>query len=496
MLADRRTVFIRRGQRTAKKSSRRSALKKEELGLDPILLIPVEELRPSPENERLYRPVDPTDPEIVALARSVKVNGIQEPLIVTADYFIVSGHRRLTAAKLAGLTAVPCRMLNVRRLVNLRMSGRGDVCDEFMRLLRECNRQRVKTFDEKLREEVITANPEVAYQSLIEHRQNQPSLILDTFDIRAEKRRAEITAAKWPFLSAIQKIIEECRDFWPLSDRQIHYALLNDPPLTHASKPGSAYRNDKLSYGKLTELLTRARVAGIIPMEVIQDETRPVTVWDVHSDEQSFLRYELDGFCKGYWRDLLQSQPDHIEIIGEKNTVASIIRPVAMQSCIPMTIGRGFCSLRPRYDIAHRFRKSGKDRLILLILSDFDPDGEEIAHSFARSLRDDFGVAEIEPIKVALTADQVEEFDLPPEMKAKERSTNYRRFADEHGDDVWELEALPPETLQRLLQDAIDAVIDVEAFNHEIDQEKADAAKLEGVRRVMLDTLGEWRGEE
>ncbi len=101
-------------------------------------------------------------------------------------------------------------------------------------------------------------------------------------------------------LAAIRKIIEERRAFWPLSDRQIHYALLNDPPLVHASKSGSVYRNDRRSYQALTDLLTRARVAGIIPMEVIEDATRPVTVWDVHADVQGFLRRELDGFCGNY----------------------------------------------------------------------------------------------------------------------------------------------------------------------------------------------------
>jgi hypothetical protein len=480
------TTTPRRRQRAAK-SSRRSAQKKEELGQVPILLIPVERLMPSPENDALYKPIDPADPEIIELADSIKAHGVQEPLIVTADYFVVSGHRRLVAAKLAGLTTLPCKVLDFRK---------DEDHNQFMRLLRECNRQRVKSFDEKLREEAASANPEVAYQSLIEHRRQRSHLELETLDIRGEKRRATISKAKLPFLEAILAIIQEREEFWPLSDRQIHYPLLNNPPLIHASKPGSRYRNELKSYKALTELLTRARIAGIIPMNVIQDATRPVTLWGVHRDVQGYLSEQLEEFGKGYWRDLMQSQPNHVEIVGEKNTVASIIRPVAAKYCIPVTIGRGYCSLRPRYDIAQRFLKSGKERLVLLMLSDFDPDGEEIAHSFARSLRDEFGINNIEPIKVALTADQVKEFDLPPAMKAKMGSANYDRFADKHGDDVWELEALPPETLQRVLQDAIDQVIDVEAFNHEIDQEKADAANLEGVRRVVLKTLGKWTGEQ
>lgn len=448
-----------------------------------VRMIAVDKLRPSPENETLYRPVDPTDPEMIAMAESIRQHGVREPLVITLDGYILSGHRRYVAARLAGLAAVPCLVLNFRK---------DDDHDRFMQLLRECNRQRIKSFNEKLREEVVSANPEIAYEALIEYRETQSSLSLDTIDIRGEKRRCEISDAKRPFLEAIQWIIKERRRFLPLSDRQIHYQLLNKPPLIHASKAGSTYRNDRKSYQALTELLTRARIAGILPMNVIRDTTRPVTTWDIHQDVQEFIRRELDDFARGYCRDLMQSQSKHIEIIGEKDTVASIIRPVAARYRIPMTIGRGYCSLRPRYDIAERFRKSGKDRLVLLILSDFDPDGEEIAHSFARSLRDDFDIADIEPVKVALTAEQVDEFNLPPMMTAKTGSKNYSRFVDEHGDEVWELEALPPETLQRVLQEAIDAVIDVEAFNYEIDQEKADAAELEGVRRVMLDTFKGW----
>ena len=96
--------------------------------------------------------------------------------------------------------------------------------------------------------------------------------------------RCEISRAKQPFLDAILKIMTEWREYWPLSDRRIHYPLLNAPPLKHAKKPDSVYRNDKASYNALTELLTRARLAGIIPMESISDETRPICVFEVYAD--------------------------------------------------------------------------------------------------------------------------------------------------------------------------------------------------------------------
>ncbi len=455
-----------------------SRMKQTKLG--HVRFLALSSVRPSPENDQLYRPVNAGDPDIAALAESVRAHGVMEPLVVTLDGWILSGHRRYAAARLAGRKRIPCRVYPIRR---------RDDLDGFLRLLREYNRQREKTLAEKLREEVVSADPEEAHESLMEHRRRQAFVDLETIEISGQKTRARITSAKEPMLNAILEVLEAQRDFWPLSDRRIHYSLLNNPPLRHARKPDSVYRNDLQSYKSLVELLTRARLEGTIPMNTIADETRPVTVWDVHQTPQGFLHRELDEMLKGYARDLLQSQPNHIEILGEKNTLAATLRPVASEYCIPLTLGRGFCSLPPRHKLAKRFRASGKDKLILLVLSDFDPDGEEIAHSFARSMRDDFYVEKIQAVKVALTAEQVEQHHLPPFVKAKPTSPNYRKFVDRYGEDVFELEALEPQVLQQVLRQAVDAVLDLKAFNAEIDAEKADAAFLETTRRTVLAAL-------
>jgi hypothetical protein len=155
-----------------------------------------------------------------------------------------------------------------------------------------------------------------------------------------------------------------------------------------------------------------------------------------------------------------------------------------------MTLGRGYCSAPPRHDMAVRFQKSGKERLLILLLSDFDPDGRSIAESFARSMRDDFGIENLSAVQVALTAEQIEKNRLPRSMKAKKGTTKgkkrrgkYEAFVQKYGEYVWELEALPVKVLQHLLQQTIDSVIDRRAFNHELDEEKQDAAFLAGVRQ-------------
>ena len=72
--------------------------------------ISIDSIRPSPENGQLYRPVVADDPEIVKLAESIRSDGIREPLVLSADGWLLSGHRRHAAARLAGLAEVPCRI--------------------------------------------------------------------------------------------------------------------------------------------------------------------------------------------------------------------------------------------------------------------------------------------------------------------------------------------------------------------------------------------------
>ena len=313
---------------------------------------------------------------------------------------------------------------------------------------------------------------------------------MDEIELGDVKRRPRITDAKRPFLDAILRILNEYRESWPLSVRQIHYYLLNDPPLIHAGKPGSTYRNNLQSYKAADELLTRARITGEVRFASIHDPTRAVVSWDIYRDPAPFIREQLGEFLKGYYRDLLQSQPNHIEIIGEKNTIEGALRPVAGDYTIPYTIGRGYASLPPRHEMAKRFKRSGKEWLILLVLADFDPEGQDIGRAFAQSMRDDFRINNIRPVKVALTADQVQALNLPPNLTAKKTSSRRRGFVERFGENVFELEAIPPATLQQYLRDAIDSVIDVDAYNAEVAREKQDAAYLDTVRQRAHAVLG------
>lgn len=95
----------------------------------------VSQLRPHPLNERIYG-TEPLDD----LLESIKKHGIIEPLVVKLDGTIISGHRRWRAAQALGMTALPCRFVSY------------EDCLAEKEAIVEFNRQRVKTFSQKMAE--------------------------------------------------------------------------------------------------------------------------------------------------------------------------------------------------------------------------------------------------------------------------------------------------------------------------------------------------------
>jgi hypothetical protein len=193
---------------------------------------------------------------IQKLAESIRKHGILDPIVISADGYILSGHRMYCAAKVAGLDVIPVRVVQIRR---------DDDLNGFVELLREYNRQRDESFDEKLREELVNVDPEEAYWALNEHRRESSRVKAPTMQLRKPKRRKKISAVKSAMLAAAIAVINGRIDFWELSVRSIQYALLNDPPLKNTGNPKSRYQNDEKLYNNLVDLLSRARLEGSVP---------------------------------------------------------------------------------------------------------------------------------------------------------------------------------------------------------------------------------------
>jgi hypothetical protein len=439
-------------------------------------------IAPASLNNQLYDPIDASEPSFRALLESIREQGILEPIVVSADGYILSGHRRHAAAQTLKLARIPVR---IRHDVSYLRDE-----DKFLRLLASYNRQRVKTATEQLREEVALMSEESC--TCVRHFRRDAAVISSdgAVELRRRKRRSAIRD-KLALRDAIVKVIRDEERNWPLSDRAVHYRLLNIPGLVRNDKTRVPYDNTPAAYDDVTNMLTRLRLDGSVPFEAVADETRPVVVWDTHRSVGDFVRRECDGFLTNYWRSLLQSQPNWIELLVEKNTVANQLRSVAAKYTLPMTSGRGYSSLPPRKEMVDRFQDSGRETLVVIVVSDFDPEGQDIPGSFGVSLRDDFGIAtaQLRIIKAALTAEQVRTLHLHEGQLSKESSSRYQRFVAAHGERAWELESLTADQLREIVEATIRGVLDLEAFEAEVEREQHEQLELEEKRRQLRRTL-------
>lgn len=441
-------------------------------------------IRPAPENDQLYDPVNTNSRSFAKLVDSIDAEGVLEPIVVSADGYVLSGHRRLAAVETLNISNVPVR-------VRYDVSYFGDR-DQFVQLLAHYNTARVKTAAEQVREEVVLANPE-PWQRVCRYREDA-SIIgggVQFVILHGEKKRPNIVE-KISLRDAIIDIVFRLKKRWPISARKVHYKLLDIPSLLRNDVRGTLYENTKHCSDDVSDLLTRLRVDKRIPEEAIGDETRPVVYWDTHKSMGTFAREQFNNFLCNYWRDLMQSQPNHLEILCEKNTVAGDIRPVSAKYTIPMTSGRGYCSYPPRAAMLKRFKASGREKLIILAVTDHDPEGEDIPHAFGRCLRDEHDVPEdkLVIVKAALTRRQV---DALPGMHegqfAKKDGSRYKRFVEQYGHRVWELEAVEEETLQEIVEATVRHVIDVDAFEAERAKEAAEKRELATMRQATLATI-------
>jgi hypothetical protein len=448
----------------------------------------VASLKPSPENSLLYRQPG-SDPDHDSFVESIRTHGLLEHLIVTADNFIVAGHRRQAALIEIGRVFVRCRVLRARRDAMTR--------DEYVALLREHNRQRNKSVAEQVAEELVDINPEAAVANLRNRRSKFVEFSqcngVTAMNVEGSKTRFAISEQKADHVKYVKQVVfEDLREYWPLSVRGVHYALLNYR--FFRNKPRKlAYANDDQSYGATSDLITRLRLEGAIPWKAFDDPTRPLKDFRAFGNVRQFIRQEADRFCDGYWRDYLQSQPNHIEVICEKNTIYHMVLRVTSEYQIPTSSGRGFSSIDPWHDLFERYESSGKDRLIVIVLSDFDPEGEMIPHVGGRTLRDDFGVDadKLTIIKAGVTREQIGRYKLPSQNFAKETSSNHEWFVGRNGGDdaVYELEALKPADMLRDLEYVVKSVIEVDLFERELAAERQEAVYLDAAKAKALRAL-------
>jgi hypothetical protein len=158
------------------------------------------------------------------------------------------------------------------------------------------------------------------------------------------------------------------------------------------------------------------------------------------------------------------NQPIYVEVWLEKEALANILQPIAAKYRVSFVPCRGYPSLSLLYDCANRLRTVPEGREIrILYFGDYDVRGLNIEQTVERNLMEDFGI-QANVIRYALTREQIEKFQLPPNP-SKKTDSMIRGWIETHGDVAWELDALEPHELEKIVTEAMTQQIDTTILN-------------------------------
>ncbi len=260
-------------------------------------------------------------------------------------------------------------------------------------------------------------------------------------------------------LDQVQDVLETYREYLPLTIRQIFYRLVG--------KYG--YEKTELAYKRLIEYIGRARRARIIPFNAIRDdgwnETQE-TGWH-DPDELVDLFIHL---AQEYTRNKQAGQHYKVYLVAEAAGMVPQLARVADQYSVPVMSSGGFDSLTVKYDLA---RKAAQDKktAVFLHVGDYDPSGVCIYDSLAADVKA-FAAGGVSFERVALLPAHIAEYDLPtaPPKANDRRGNNVKQTC--------QLEALPPDILAELVEEAICQYYDLAVFEKDLVEEQEERQQL------------------
>jgi len=269
-----------------------------------------------------------------------------------------------------------------------------------------------------------------------------------------------------------------------LTIRQIYYRLI--------SPPFQLFANTISNYKGFDKILTRAREKGEVNWRRIEDRSRTTIGGDggfeSPEDFMDFVMRRVKGMWNSYSRPAWRDQPNYLEVWVEKDALATLVSNVADEFRVLTYPSRGYSSFtRVMEAIEDRFQDVEESREIFIIhLTDHDPSGLDMTRDIEERIREYWPDNERLTIeRVALTFDQVKRFNLAsnPTKKADPRATGY---VAQYGDQCWELDALPPDELEKIISRAVKGYIEAEIWDANVEliqEEKEDLQKkFEGMK--------------
>jgi hypothetical protein len=234
--------------------------------------------------------------------------------------------------------------------------------------------------------------------------------------------------------------------------------------------------NSVSDYHGLSHYTTVARDAGTFPDFI--DNGRAIRRSRSFDDPDS----AQDWLARIYRRDRTEFADRSLYLGVEKAGLAAQLTAAFGDLGLPILPLSGWVSQTFREQVRREIVAVGRPA-VLIYAGDFDPAGVLIGDSFAAK------VGEFdEYVRVGLNLDQLAGLPVNPFPLDKKKQPLIPRFVERYGADLeamglpslvqFELDALPPDRLIAIYQEAIDRYFDESAYDEAIAQEEADRQEL------------------
>ena len=272
-------------------------------------------------------------------------------------------------------------------------------------------------------------------------------------------------------LYIINTIIEDFqKQGYRMTLRQLYYQLVTR----------NIIPNKVAEYKKLTGLIVKGRMGGFIDWDAIEDRLRVPRLPYWVTGKYNALKDTADRYRMNRQR----YQDNYIEVWCEKDAPSAALSRDTSHYHIRLMINRGYSSVTAMHDAYRRMRKHLPDgqswwqhrHNVILYLGDHDPSGLDMVRDIRDRLHE-FGLQNLTVKHIALTMEQIHEYDPPPNA-AKFKDPRSQWYMDRFGDESWEVDALPPNILEQLLRDTIEEHIDVDKFKEKLAEEEDDRKEL------------------
>jgi hypothetical protein len=249
--------------------------------------------------------------------------------------------------------------------------------------------------------------------------------------------------------------------------------------------------NKDTEYKRLGDIINDARLAGEMDWDYIVDRTRNLRDLPHWRDPESILSAVAAQYRTERWAP----QPEMVEVWIEKDALIGVISGVCEGADVPYFSCRGYVSQSEMWAAAQRHRRYARrgQKPVVIHLGDHDPSGIDMT----RDIQDRLALfgAPTRVIRIALTMDQVEQYQPPPNP-AKITDSRAADYIDIYGDESWELDALDPATLAALITAEIAVHRDDQMWDDSTTVMESDRFLLRRVSARWDDVTGWLRAQE